>query len=213
MRRIALTAVFGLAFCTTAEAQRSEKWHVGFGAGISVLSGTPARPHPKQGDGITGAAGPESGLHVHALAGWSSPIPWLRLETELFWDRQTTSERTFNCISDDNDGGAATGTCYPAAKTDTQLGIVIGPRVRLAGLPLKPVVLAGLGVARYQLIADTVAFPGLVGAENVRPIYTVGVGTEVPLGPIKLLAEVRMNTSLGRGGGVARIPITITLVR
>ena len=188
--------------------QDDRRWSVG--AGASILTGTPHRPRPPEGDGLTGASGPEQGFHVRA--GVEQRIrPWLYAGLEASYNRLTTSVRTFNCISDV--GSDSTGTCYPAAGEDELLAGLATVRAHTRW-PLAPFATIGFGAGAYGLRVDEPFedSPDLEDRTGVRPVTRIGVGLshEVADG-YRLSLEAGLNATLGRHGGTHHIPVVLSV--
>lgn len=197
-----------------AAAQVIPPWSFGVGGGRSIITGTPDRPRPQEGDLITGASGPEQGVHVRLLVERAARS-WLHFRAEAFWNRLTTTGKAFNCFLDVEQapgGGLRSGRCYPAAVKDVAVGGTIGGRLAAPAIPLKPSAVFGVGVARYNLVDDQELYPGIQGVTNVRPLLKGGVTLEYGIGGVRLMAEAALQTSLGAGGGTDHIPITLTLM-
>jgi hypothetical protein len=207
-RTILIAAMMSLCVIQGGAAQTATSWNIGLGVGASMITGTPERPGPQEGDHITGAGNAPWSPHVRVLAERQT-LSWLHLRAEAFWNRMTTPRPTFNCV---NEGVPMTKECYPAAETDRAVGAMVGSRAALKNVVLEPSLNVSVGAAYYRLSADTVAFPGLMSASNVRPIFRVGIGGAAKVGPAQLLIEAGLNSSLGDGGGADFIPITLTVL-
>lgn len=206
---IAASAVVLLASAGSASAQSKQEWSVGLGIGPSLVTGTPARPRPKDGDHITGAAGPSLGYHVVTFAEYGIAGAWLSGVIELSRNELGSDGPTFNCLTDSR--SEKTATCYPAAKKDLMHAAVMSLRVTADRIVTSPSLTVGVGVARYTLKPEE-SFEGLQGVTVSRPVLRFGVAARlVQLGSVKLGAQSSLDLSLGRGGGSNRIPFTVTL--
>lgn len=180
------------------------RWSIG--AGVSVITGTPHRPRPRAGDGLTGAAGPEQGMHLRASLE-RHLAPWLLAGGELSYNRLTTSTMTFNCLPDI--GSDATGTCYPAAGVDEATAVLATMRAEWPG-SWGPFATIGAGAAAFRLTVDEPfeENPNLEDQLSVRPAVRAGIGVTGHFMRVRLSLEASFNASLGRGGGTHHIPVT-----
>ena len=203
-------ALFVSVGADDAFGQQNGMWRFGFGGGESILTGTPHRPRPQEGEGITGAAGPGNGGYFRILAERDVGHR-LSFRTSAFYDKLDTKSETFNCIRDEESGSRQTATCYPAAQTDIATGLMVGGAISV-GSRVRSMLTAGFGFARYSLTANTQDFPGLANAVHVRPVVSGGLGISLPLFGITLLGEGALHVSLGDGGGTAFIPLTVNVL-
>lgn len=194
-------------------AQARGGMQIGLGAGISVITGTPERPAPRGDDKLTGASGPDLGIHVRALAQWEvGGSDRLLAGGEVFWNRLTSGTVSYNCLANHNESTPRPGGfCYPGAKTDDSYGALMSVRALTGGRTVRPMLSLSAGAARYTLKPDPY-FEELDTIGNIRPVYAIGTGVVLNIRGIHAMLEGRFHASMGRGGGTHNIPITLSFL-
>jgi hypothetical protein len=196
-----------LALVLSPAVAHSQSLHFGFGAGPTILTGTPERPAPANGESLTGAG---------STFGWNAHLflerdinPAFVLQSKLAWNRLSSDVTTFNCLGSQARNDSV--PCYPAAKEDRAISLTVGARIRASSIPLSPYLGLAAGAAQFRLVPDNANLgDGLKTTDHILPVYRLSLGTEFYLGESKLLVDATFMGSVGRGGGTHHFPLSIS---
>lgn len=203
--RASLAALLLFVSAARLEGQDLLPPRVEVAAGTSFVTGLPHRPRPPAGEGLSGAAGQDPGMHarVSVLFPW---MHWLDLAGELSYNRLESAMPSFNCLRDDADSG----TCYPAAVTDQLVSLIAGARLSVPSR-FSPYLAVGGGAGVFLLEADKrLPNVALSDATRTRALVRAGGGVTFPVSRHRVGIEAGLIASLGRGGGSHHVPLVVT---